>query len=57
MKNSVRDLFLIVLLLVPQIAFTQNKFLLGYSSFSSNQTALWVAKEMGYSNVTAATLT
>lgn len=47
MKQSVRDLFLIVLLLVPQIAFTQNKFLLGYSSFSSNQTALWVAKEEG----------
>lgn len=45
MKKSVRDLFLIVLLLIPQIAFTQNKFLLGYSSFSSNQTALWVAKE------------
>ncbi len=47
MKKSIRDLFLIVLLLVPQIAFTQNKFLLGYSSFSSNQTPLWVAKEEG----------
>ena len=47
MTKFVRDLFLIVLLLVPHIGFTQNKFLLGYSSFSSNQTALWVAKDEG----------
>ena len=36
-----------ILLLFHANGFTQSKFLLGYSSFSSNQTPLWVAKEEG----------
>jgi ABC-type nitrate/sulfonate/bicarbonate transport system substrate-binding protein len=47
MKRFVYALSLLPLLLVWQLAYGQNKFLLGYSSFSSNQTALWVAKEEG----------
>ena len=47
MKRLIRDLLLVALLMVPHIAYTQTKFLLGYSSFSSNQTPLWVAKEEG----------
>ncbi|MGZ8436866.1 MAG: ABC transporter substrate-binding protein [Candidatus Binatia bacterium] len=34
-------------LLYQALGLAQNKFLLGYSSFSSNQTPLWVAKEEG----------
>lgn len=41
------ELFLLLLLLAPRLCMAQNKFLLGYSSFSSNQTPLWVAKEEG----------
>jgi ABC-type nitrate/sulfonate/bicarbonate transport system substrate-binding protein len=37
----------IVLLLCDGASFAQSKFLMGYSSFSSNQTPLWVAKEEG----------
>ena len=29
-------------------AFAQTKLLLGYSSLSSNQTPIWVAKEEGF---------
>ena len=47
MKNLIRNLFLTALLLFPELIFAQNKFLLGYSSFSSNQTPLWVAKDEG----------
>jgi len=32
---------------LPNLANAQTKFLLGYSSFSSNQTPLWVAKDEG----------
>ncbi len=37
----------IALLLSHAEGFAQSKFLMGYSSFSSNQTPLWVAKEEG----------
>ncbi|HYA30536.1 MAG TPA: hypothetical protein VEI95_17100, partial [Acidobacteriota bacterium] len=37
----------IVLLICDGASFAQSKFLMGYSSFSSNQTPLWVAKEEG----------
>ena len=47
MMRYIRVLFLFVLTQLPQLADAQNKFLLGYSSFSSNQTPLWVAKEQG----------
>ena len=47
MKNLIRNLFLIALLLFPELIFAQTKFFLGYSSFSSNQTPLWVAKDEG----------
>ena len=40
-------LFILVLLLLAREAEGQQKFLMGYSSFSSNQTPLWVAKEEG----------
>jgi NitT/TauT family transport system substrate-binding protein len=47
MKNLTRYFLLLAWLIVPNQAVAQNKFLLGYSSFSSNQTPLWVAKEEG----------
>ena len=47
MKNLTRYFLLLAWLIVPYRAVAQNKFLLGYSSFSSNQTPLWVAKEEG----------
>ncbi|HWH79384.1 MAG TPA: ABC transporter substrate-binding protein [Candidatus Binatus sp.] len=37
----------IALLLSHAVGLAQSKFLMGYSSFSSNQTPLWVAKEEG----------
>ena len=40
-------LFILVSLLPAREAEGQQKFLMGYSSFSSNQTPLWVAKEEG----------
>ena len=40
-------LVILVLLLPAREAEGQQKFLMGYSSFSSNQTPLWVAKEEG----------
>ena len=36
-----------IILLFHAKSFAQSKFLMGYSSFSSNQTPLWVAKEEG----------
>ncbi len=42
-----RLLALISILAAPEYIQAQPKYLLGYSSFSSNQTALWVAKEEG----------
>ena len=36
-----------ILLLSHAKGFAQSKFLMGYSSFSSNQTPLWVAKDEG----------
>lgn len=45
--RSVRLLVLLILLVLPEFLHGQQKYLLGYSSFSSNQTALWVAKEEG----------
>ena len=47
MKYLTRYFLLLALLIVPYQVVAQNKFLLGYSSFSSNQTPLWVAKEEG----------
>ena len=47
MKRLVRDLLLIAFVIIPHLAYAQTKFLLGYSSFSSNQTPLWVAKDEG----------
>lgn len=47
MKRFSRDLFLVALLIIPHLTYAQTKFLLGYSSFSSNQTPLWVAKDEG----------
>jgi len=47
MTRIIRDLFLLAVLLIANLAFAQDKYLLGYSSFSSNQTPLWVAKEEG----------
>jgi len=47
MTSAVRDIILFSLVLLPHFTFAQNRFLLGYSSFSSNQTALWVGKEEG----------
>ena len=47
MNNPKRYFLLLALLIVPYQAVAQSKFLLGYSSFSSNQTPLWVAKEEG----------
>ncbi len=40
-------LFILVSLLPARETEGQQKFLMGYSSFSSNQTPLWVAKEEG----------
>jgi ABC-type nitrate/sulfonate/bicarbonate transport system substrate-binding protein len=41
-------LLLILLVVSPlEFAYGQQRFLMGYSSFSSNQTPLWVAKEEG----------
>jgi len=39
--------FVLVLLLTAQETRAQQKFLMGYSSFSANQTPIWVAKEEG----------
>jgi NitT/TauT family transport system substrate-binding protein len=47
MKKFIRDLLLVALVILPNLANAQTKFLLGYSSFSSNQTPLWVAKDEG----------
>lgn len=47
MQRVIRRLLLVAWLAMPHLADAQNKFLLGYSSFSSNQTPLWVAKEEG----------
>ncbi len=47
MKKFIRDLLLVALAILPNLANAQTKFLLGYSSFSSNQTPLWVAKDEG----------
>ena len=47
MNRLIRDLLALALLLIPHPSYAQNKFLLGYSSFSSNQTPLWVAKDEG----------
>ena len=47
MKRIIRELCLLAVLLMPHLAFGQSKYFLGYSSFSSNQTPLWVAKEEG----------
>ena len=38
---------LVTLLSAAQESFAQQKFLMGYSSFSSNQIPLWVAKDEG----------
>ena len=37
----------LALLLAGRSAHGQQKFLMGYSSFSANQTPIWVAKEEG----------
>jgi len=47
MKRFIRGLLLVALIILPKLANAQTKFLLGYSSFSSNQTPLWVAKDEG----------
>ncbi|HEX7230714.1 MAG TPA: ABC transporter substrate-binding protein, partial [Candidatus Binatia bacterium] len=39
--------FVLALLLAAQETGAQEKFLMGYSSFSANQTPIWVAKEEG----------
>jgi ABC-type nitrate/sulfonate/bicarbonate transport system substrate-binding protein len=44
---KLRFLFVIALLLTAQETRAQQKFLMGYSSFSANQTPIWVAKEEG----------
>ena len=41
-------LFILVSLLSARGAEGQQKFLMGYSSFSANQTPVWVAKEEGF---------
>jgi ABC-type nitrate/sulfonate/bicarbonate transport system substrate-binding protein len=46
--KHLRLVFLIALLLAAREAQTQQKFLMGYSSFSANQTPIWVAKEEGF---------
>ena len=46
--KHLRLVFLIALLLAAQEAQAQQKFLMGYSSFSANQTPIWVAKEEGF---------
>jgi len=38
----------ILALFVVAPAWAQQKFLMGYSSFSANQTPIWVAKEEGF---------
>jgi len=45
--NKLWLLFILMSLLPAREAEGQQKFLMGYSSFSSNQTPLWVAKEEG----------
>ncbi len=46
--KHLRLVFLIALLLAAREAQAQQKFLMGYSSFSANQTPIWVAKEEGF---------
>ena len=43
-----RLVFLIALLRATREAPVQEKFLIGYSSFSANQRPIWVAKEEGF---------
>jgi ABC-type nitrate/sulfonate/bicarbonate transport system substrate-binding protein len=46
--KHLRLVFLIALLLAARETQAQQKFLMGYSSFSANQTPIWVAKEEGF---------
>ena len=46
--KHLRLVFLIALLLAAREAQAQQKFLMGYSSFSANQTPIWVAREEGF---------
>ena len=46
--KHLRLVFLITLLLAAPETQAQQKFLMGYSSFSANQTPIWVAKEEGF---------
>jgi ABC-type nitrate/sulfonate/bicarbonate transport system substrate-binding protein len=41
-------LIILTIYLPAQPAPAQQKFLMGYSSFSANQTPIWVAKEEGF---------
>jgi ABC-type nitrate/sulfonate/bicarbonate transport system substrate-binding protein len=45
--KQLRFVFVLALLLTAQQTGAQQKFLMGYSSFSANQTPIWVAKEEG----------
>ena len=45
--KQLRFVFGLALLLTAQQTGAQQKFLMGYSSFSANQTPIWVAKEEG----------
>lgn len=46
--KQLRFVFVLALLLTAQETGAQQKFLMGYSSFSANQTPIWVAKEEGF---------
>src|SRR5690242_943938 len=46
--KQLRFVFVLALLLIVQETGAQQKFLMGYSSFSANQTPIWVAKEEGF---------
>ncbi len=48
MKTLFRSILSVCLGVLAADAYAQNKLMLGYSSLSSNQTPIWVAKEEGF---------
>src|SRR5438093_2863830 len=48
MKTLFRAILSVCLGVLAADAYAQNKLMLGYSSLSSNQTPIWVAKEEGF---------
>jgi len=47
-KLSIKLVFILIAVAIANRAGAQNRVLIGYSSLSSNQTPIWVAKEEGF---------